>query len=119
MKSQMEKNKEYLLEQIEELSSRPMTSSIAERLSVYRGAYKALCMDVVKDEQEEARAVSVYAEPETRGTEYESVVMSIPADKKHMKALLSIMADHMESLQLINRRAYDNVMARVRGLANE
>lgn len=44
MKNQIEKNKEILWDEIEELSQQRMNCSIADKLSTYRGAYKALCM---------------------------------------------------------------------------
>ena len=44
MRTQHEKNKETLMEEIEKLCGQPMTNSVAEKLSVYRGALKALCM---------------------------------------------------------------------------
>lgn len=43
MRSQCEKNKEILLKKIEEYSKRPLSDSVAEHLSVYHGALKALC----------------------------------------------------------------------------
>lgn len=44
MRNQIEKNMEILFEEIEKLSNQKMTGEVASKLSVYRGAYKALCM---------------------------------------------------------------------------
>lgn len=44
MRCQVEKNKEILCDEMEKLSSEKMTESLAAKLSIYRGAYKALCM---------------------------------------------------------------------------
>ena len=44
MRCQVEKNKEILCDEIEKLSSQKMNESNAAKLSMYRGAYKALCM---------------------------------------------------------------------------
>lgn len=119
MRSQQEKNKETLLEEIEKLSAKPITNSTAELLSNYRGAYKALCLidaegyttetKTVQTEEKAARTVELDGD-----TEFEKVVIGIPYDMAHIKAMLSIFADHMESLCVMNRRAYDNVMARLR-----
>lgn len=56
MRSQIEKNKEILCDEIEKLSEQKMTESVAAKLSAYRGAYKALCM--VDGEKEEAYAAA-------------------------------------------------------------
>lgn len=44
MRSQIEKNKEILCDEIEQLSEQKMTEAVANKLSVYCGAYNALCM---------------------------------------------------------------------------
>lgn len=122
MRSQLEKNKETLLEEIEKLSAKPINNSTAELLSNYRGAYKAICMvyaegyaketKTAQTEEKAARTVELDGD-----TEFEKVVIGIPYDMAHIKAMLSIFADHMESLCVMNRRAYDNVMARLREVA--
>lgn len=119
MRSQQEKNKETLLEEIEKLSAKPISNSTAELLSNYRGAYKALCLidaegyiqetKTAQAEEKAARTVEMDGD-----TEFEKVVIGMPYDMAHIKAMLSIFADHMESLCVMNRRAYDNVMARLR-----
>lgn len=122
MRSQQEKNKETLLEEIEKLSAKPINNSTAELLSNYRGAYKALCLvdaegytpeeKTAQTEEKSARTVEMDGD-----TEFEKVVIGMPYDMAHIKAMLSIFADHMESLCVMNRRAYDNVMARLREVA--
>lgn len=122
MRSQQEKNKETLLEEIEKLSAKPINNSTAELLSNYRGAYKALCLidaeeytqetKTAQTEEKAARTVEMDGD-----TEFEKVVIGMPYDMAHIKAMLSIFADHMESLCVMNRRAYDNVMSRLREVA--
>lgn len=122
MRSQLEKNKEILLEEIEKYSCKPIDNATADRLNVYRGAYKALCMIDGEEYAHEEKAVqetpSVARTAELDGdTEFERVIMSIKPDKAHMVAITNILADHMESLSVMNRRAYDNVMMRLREVA--
>ena len=122
MRSQREKNMETLLEEIEKLSEKPINNSTAELMSNYRGAYKALCLideegytpeaKTAQVEEKAARTVELDGD-----TEFEKVVIGLPYDMAHIKAVLSIFADHMESLCVMNRRAYDNVMARLREVA--
>ena len=121
MRSQQEKNKETLLEEIEKLSAKQINNSTAELLSNYRGAYKALCLidaeytpetKTAQTEEKAARTVELDGD-----TEFEKVVIGMPYDMAHIKAMLSIFADHMESLCVMNRRAYDNVMTRLREVA--
>ena len=122
MRSQREKNMEILLEEIEKLSEKPINNSTAELLSNYRGAYKALCLidaegyttETKSSQAEEKAARTVEMDGDT---EFEKVVIGMPYDMAHIKAMLSIFADHMESLCVMNRRAYDNVMARLREVA--
>lgn len=44
MRCQIEKNKEILCDEIEKLGEQKMNEANAAKLSIYRGAYKALCM---------------------------------------------------------------------------
>jgi hypothetical protein len=113
---------EKLLEDIEVLSGQEMTDKVAQYLSVYGTAYKALCM--VKGESYPVDAETAQNEPQTTrtleldgDTEFERVIMEIPADYAHMVAITSIFADHMEGLKITNNRAYNNVMARLREVA--
>lgn len=123
MRTQIEKSMEKLLEDIEVLSGQEMTDKVAQYLSAYRGAYKALCM--IKGEEEyPVEIATVQSEPQTArtleldgDTEFERVIMEIPADYAHMVAITSIFADHMEGLKITNNRAYNNVMARLREVA--
>ena len=122
MRSQQEKNKETLLEEIEKLSAKPINNSTAELLSNYIGAYKALCLidaegytqeaKTAQTEEKAARTVELDGD-----TEFEKIIISMPFDITHAKAVASIIADHMESLCVMNRRAYDNIMARLREVA--
>ena len=121
-RSQCEKNKEILMEKIEEYSEKPFSDSVAEHLNVYRGAYKALCL-LGKDEYSADEKSSYIERQASRtaeldgDTDFEKVIMSMPFDMPHAKAVVSILADHMESLAVMNRRAYDNVMMRIREVA--
>jgi hypothetical protein len=99
-----------------------MTDKVAQYLGVYGTAYKALCM--VKGESYPAEVETVQIEPQTArtleldgDTEFQRVIMEIPADYAHMVAITSIFADHMEALKITNNRAYNNVMARLREVA--
>lgn len=56
MRSQIEKNKEILCEEMEKLGEGKMTESVAVKLGVYKNAYKALCM--VQKEQNRVSARS-------------------------------------------------------------
>ena len=56
MRCQIEKNKEILLDEIELLGEKKMSEAVAEKLSVYRGAYKSLCMLERKKKKEYAAA---------------------------------------------------------------
>lgn len=122
MRSQQDKNKETLLEEIEKLSAKPINNSTAELLSNYRGAYKALCLldaegytpetKTAQTEEKATRTVEMDGD-----TEFEKVIIGMPYDMSHIKAVLSVFADHMESLCVMNRRAYDNIMARLREVA--
>ena len=122
MRSQREKNMETLLEEIEKLSAKPINNSTAELLSNYRGAYKALCMADAEEYTKETKSAQTEEKADRTveldgDTEFEKVVIGMPYDMAHIKAMLSIFADHMESLCIMNRRSYDNVMARLREVA--
>lgn len=118
-RSQCEKTKEALMEKIEEYSEKPFSDSVAEHLNVYHGALKALCA-LGKKEYQEAPAMAQTEEKMARtvemdgDTEFEKLIVSMPFDIAHAKAVANIFADHMESLSVMNRRAYDNVMMRLR-----
>lgn len=56
MRCQIEKNKEILCDEIEKLGEQKMSEAVAEKLSIYRGAYKALCMLERKKKKEYAAA---------------------------------------------------------------
>lgn len=123
MRPQYEKNKEYLEEKIEEYMNRPMTDSIAEHLSAYHGALKALCMMDKQEGEAAAMTVETPAEkaartPELDGdTEFEKILMEIPIDAAHVKAVYNIFADHMEQLDIMHHKAYEGVMMKLREVA--
>lgn len=126
MRTQIEKSMEKLMEEIELLSREEMTDIVAEHLSVYRGAYKALCMVgnggdgtaaevmAASEAAQAARTIALDGD-----TEFERVLMEIPADTAHMEAVATIFADHMEGLKIINRKNYDNMMMRLREVAKK
>lgn len=132
MRSQIEKNKEALLDYIENHAEDEMKPDIAARLSNARGAYKALCM-LGKEEAEEWNAGAYYAEkkektapasgykestPELDGdTEFERVIMKIPADREHMVKLTHIFDRHLTALRAVNAKPYNTVMEQLRELA--
>lgn len=122
MRCQVEKNKEILCDEMEKLSSEKMTESLAAKLNIYRGAYKALCM-IDKAQGKELSYTARDMEgpeptPELDGdTEFERVIMAIPADKAHMAKLTQIFNKHMEGLASVNRRAYNSIMERLREVA--
>lgn len=120
MRCQIEKNKETLSDLIEKIGNEKMTETNAAKLSIYRGAYKALCMAgggasdtyaVMSTEQTEST-------PELDGdTEFERVIMAIPADRAHMVRITRIFNTHLEGLSAVNRRAYNSIMEQLREVA--
>lgn len=122
MRSQLEKNKETLMDEIEALSCEKMTDAVAARLSAYRGAYKALCLAEGKeygDAEERSRTDDQPAyTPELDGdTEFERVIMSIPTDRAHMVEITKILNNHMESLAAVNNGAYKRIISRLKEVA--
>ena len=127
MRSQIEKNKEILCDEIEKLGNEKMSEANAAKLSTYRGAYKALCM--VAENEPEAYAekaagkIAYYAEkdgatPELDGdTEFEQVIMKIPADRAHMVKLTHIFDRHLTALRAVNAKPYNTVMEQLKELA--
>lgn len=132
MRSKIEKNKEEYLEAIETLCEQKPSDSVASKLSAYRGAYKALCM-IGEERGLERREAAYYAEkkrnamdraahkdptPELDGdTEFERIIMAIPADAAHMVKITHIFNKHLESLKAVNARAYNSIMEQLRELA--
>ena len=122
MRSQCEKSKEALLDEIEKYSEMAISDSVAEHLSVYYGALKALCLlDEYPHEGKSTQGEEkVMRTAELDGdTEFEQLIISMPFDMPHAKAVVNVFADHMESLAVMNRRAYDNVMMRLREVAKK
>lgn len=120
MRCQVEKNKEILCDEIEKLSSQKMNESNAAKLSMYRGAYKALCMaEGEPEDMAGQRPERPEPTPELDGdTEFERVIMSIPADKAHMVKITRIFDKYMRGLQAVNARAYNSVMEQLRELVD-
>lgn len=131
MRSQIEKNKEALLDYIENHAEDEMKPDIAARLSNARGAYKALCMvgkgeytgSAEYAEKAPEKAAVVYVEkgehtPELDGdSEFERVIMKIPADRAHMVKLTHIFDKHFTGLKLVNSHAYNTVIDQLKELA--
>ena len=132
MRSQIEKNKETLCDEIEKLSEQKMTEAVAAKLSAYRGAYKALCMldreetgewgagAYYADKKERAADRSGYKEstPELDGdTEFERIIMKIPADREYMVKLTHIFDRHLTALRAVNAKPYNTVMEQLKELA--
>ena len=121
MRNQIEKNKEILYEEIEKLGGGKMSEAAAAKLSAYRGAYKALCM-VGREEKAEAYATRSMERPEPTpeldgDTEFERVIMTIPADRVHMVKLTHIFNKHLENLKAVNAKAYNGIMEQLREVA--
>ena len=121
MRSQIEKNKEILRDEIEKLSDQKMTEANAAKLSTYRGAYKALCM-MGGEEKEESYASRAADKPEPTmeldgDTEFERVIMTIPPDAAHMVKITHIFNKHLEGLAAVNRRAYNSIIEQLKELA--
>lgn len=120
MRSQIEKSKETLCDEIEKLSEQKMSESVAAKLSVYRGAYKALCM--MDGEKKEAYAAKSSDKPESTpeldgDTEFERVIMTIPTDAAHMVKITHIFNKHLEGLAAVNRRAYNSIIEQLKEVA--
>ena len=131
MRCQIEKNKEILCDEIERLGNEKMTAANAAKLSAYRGAYKALSM--LGEEAEERSDGAYYAEkkgktassagykestPELDGdTEFERVIMKIPADREHMVKLTHIFDRHLTALRAVNAKPYNTLMEQLKELA--
>lgn len=122
MRSQIEKNKEAAMDKIEEYSEKPFSDSVAEHLNVYRGAYKALCMMDKSDGNGAEYAAKTADKPEPTmeldgDTEFERVIMTIPADAAHMVRITHIFNKHMEGLAAVNRRAYNSIIDQLKEVA--
>lgn len=121
MRSQIEKNKEILCDEIEKLGNEKMTEANAAKLSAYRGAYKALCM-IGKEDGGEAYTSRSADKPEPTmeldgDTEFERIIMTIPADAAHMVKITHIFNKHLEGLAAVNRRAYNSIMEQLKEVA--
>lgn len=124
MRSQLEKNKEALCDEIERLSCEKMTDAIAAKLNVYHGALKALCM-MEKGWETPSDSTDAYRSadksdptPELDGdTEFERVIMAVPIDKAHMVKLTYIFSKHMDGLAAVNPRAYNSTLEQIRELS--
>lgn len=121
MRSQIDKNREILCDEIEKLAGEKMSDAVAAKLSAYHGAYKALCMM-----GEETGGMEVYAAstkeasptPELDGdTEFERIIMTIPADRAHMAKITHIFDRHLEGLAAVNKRAYNSIIEQLKEVA--
>lgn len=122
MRSQIEKNKEILCDEIEQLSEQKMSEAVAAKLSIYRGAYKALCMMDREERSEAAYTARSADKPEPTmeldgDTEFERVIMTIPADAAHMVKITHIFNKHLEGLAAVNRRAYNSIIEQLKEVA--
>lgn len=122
MRSQIEKNKETLLDYIENHAEDEMKPDIAARLSNARGAYKALCMMDKSDGNGAEYAVKTADKPEPTmaldgDTEFERVIMTIPPDQAHMVKITHIFNKHLEGLAAVNRRAYNSIIEQLKEVA--
>lgn len=50
-------------------------------------------------------------------TEFERVIMSIPADRAHMVKITYIFNRHLEGLKAVNARAYNSIMEQLKEVA--
>lgn len=132
MRCQIEKNKEILCDEIEKLGDQKMSEANAAKLSAYRGAYKALCMldnreidewgvgAYYADKKEKTADRSGYKEstPELDGdTEFERIIMKIPADREHMVKLTHIFDRHLTALRAVNAKPYNTVIEQLKELS--
>lgn len=122
MRSQIEKNKEILCDEIEQLSEQKMSEAVAAKLSIYRGAYKALCMMDGGERSEAAYTARSADKPEPAmeldgDTEFERVIMTIPTDAAHMVKITHIFNKHLEGLAAVNRRAYNSIIEQLKEVA--
>lgn len=122
MRSQVEKNKEVLMDYIEKHAGDEMKPDVAARLSNARGAYKALCMMDKGDENGAKYVAKTADKPEPTmeldgDTEFERVIMTIPADAAHMVKITHIFNKHMEGLAAVNRRAYNSIIEQLKEVA--
>lgn len=125
-RSEIEKNKEKLCDEIEKLGNIEISDPIAERLSAYIGAYKALCMinpEKAGPAKSYAQNVRIAKErpaptPELDGdTEFERLIMSIPQDRAHMVRITYVFNRHLEGLKIVNSRAYNSIMEQLKEIA--
>ena len=122
MRSQVEKNKESLMEYIEKRAEKEITPELAVLLSNAMGAYTALCMVGQSEESGAGYAVKSANKPEPTmeldgDTEFERVIMTIPADRAHMVKITHIFNKHMEGLATVNRRAYNSIIEQLKEAA--
>lgn len=131
MRSQIEKNKEILQDEIERYGNSKISDAIATKLSVYRGAYDALCM--LESEEYETESEYAYtpapakerkerteseATPDLDGdTEFERVIMAIPVDRAHMIKITHIFDNHLKGLKVVNARAYNSIIEQLKEVA--
>lgn len=81
---------------------------------------KKICKE---SESKEVKTISLAdkKDAETETTEFEALIYEIAETHeeesgKYMVAITTIIADHMEDMRIMNKRAYDLVMMKLRGL---
>lgn len=129
MRTQIEKNRDALLEEIEQLREKPLTNQIAEKLCIYGGALEALRAG--HGAMEAAPVVAPLSAPEPRyatrqeptmeldgDTEFERAIMAMPIDWEHMERLVHVFAIHMENLAFANKRAYNKILDQIEQIAS-
>lgn len=109
------------MDYIEKHAGDEMKPDIAARLSNAMGAYKALCM-VDGEEKMTAYAARSSDKPEPTpeldgDTEFERVIMTIPADAAHMVKITHIFNKHLTALRAVNAKPYNTVMEQLKELA--
>ena len=128
MRTQIEKNRDTLLEEIEQLREKPITNQIAEKLCIYGGALDALRAE--HGAGEGAPVAAPLSTPDPRrsarqdptmeldgDTEFERAIMAMPIDWEHMERLIHVFTIHMENLAFANKRAYNKILDQIEQIA--
>lgn len=130
MRTQIEKNRDELLEEIERLREKPITNQTAEKLCIYGGALEALQKGEGAGDSAAAPLTVPLASPEPRrparqeptmeldgDTEFERAIMAMPIDWEHMERLIHVFTIHMENLAFANKRAYNKILDQIEQIA--
>jgi methionine synthase I (cobalamin-dependent) len=119
VKSQLEKNKEILLEEIERYADQKMSDMNATRLCTFLGAYNALMMVCEESEEVEEKTARVMVreavEVAKNGeSDFMCIMAETKMDTQHLNAVFQIIDDHLAALEVMNNRAYKNLLSRLR-----